>query len=134
MCMVGGIRNSVMFRDFGLISASWPILIAVIIGNLILGKFNLGFEGQPIAHTDGVWNFLGMALVGWLSVLLGGCPLRQLVLSGEGNSDAAMAVLGMLGRQLPSAITLAWPPLPMALPPMVRSPLSSAWWWSLPSR
>ena len=96
MCMVGGIRNSVMFRDFGLISGFLAILIAVIIGNLILGKFNLGFEGQPIAHTDGVWNFLGMALVGWLSVLLGGCPLRQLVLSGEGNSDAAMAVLGML--------------------------------------
>ena len=96
MCMVGGIRNSVMFRDFGLISGFLAILIAVIIGNLILGKFNLGFEEQPIAHTDGVWNFLGMALVGWLSVLLGGCPLRQLVLSGEGNSDAAMAVLGML--------------------------------------
>ncbi len=38
MCMVGGIRNSVMFRDFGLISGFLAILIAVIIGNLILGK------------------------------------------------------------------------------------------------
>ncbi len=59
MCMVGGIRNSVMFRDFGLISGFLAILIAVIIGNLILGKFNLGFEGQPIAHTDGVLEFPG---------------------------------------------------------------------------
>ena len=96
MCMVGGIRNSVMFRDFGLISGFLAILIAVIIGNLILGKFNLGFEGQPIAHTDGVWNFLGMALVGWLSVLLGGCPLRQLVLAGEGSADSTITVLGMM--------------------------------------
>ena len=96
MCMVGGIRNSVMFRDFGLISGFLAILIAVVIGNLILGKFNLGFLEQPVAHTDGLWNFLGMALVGWLSVLLGGCPLRQLVLSGEGNSDAAITVIGMI--------------------------------------
>lgn len=96
MCMVGGIRNSVMFRDFGLISGFLAILIAVIIGNLILGKFNLGTAGQPVAHTDGLWNFLGMALVGWLSVLLGGCPLRQLVLSGEGNSDSAITVIGMI--------------------------------------
>lgn len=96
MCMVGGIRNGVMFRDFGLIAGFIAIFLTVLIGNLILGKFNPGFAGQPVAHTDGLWNFLGMALVGWLSVLLGGCPLRQLVLSGEGNSDAALSVLGML--------------------------------------
>ena len=28
--------------------------------------------------------------------MLGGCPLRQLILAGEGSSDSAMAVLGML--------------------------------------
>ena len=49
-----------------------------------------------VAHTDGLWNFLGMALVGWASILLGGCPLRQLVLSGEGNSDSSVTVLGMI--------------------------------------
>ena len=38
---------------------------------------------------------LGMTLVGWGSVLLGGCPLRQLILAGEGNTDSAVAVLGM---------------------------------------
>ena len=30
------------------------------------------------------------------SVLLGGCPLRQLILTGEGNTDSAVAVLGMV--------------------------------------
>ena len=37
-----------------------------------------------------------MALVGWGSVLLGGCPLRQLILAGEGNGDSAVTVLGMI--------------------------------------
>ena len=96
MCMVGGIRNSVMFKDFGLISGFAAILAAVIVGNLIIGKFNPGFASQPVAHTDGVWNFLGMALVGWASVLVGGCPLRQLVLAGQGDSDSAVTVLGMM--------------------------------------
>lgn len=96
MCMAGGIRNAVMFKDFGLVSGFIAIIITVFIGNLILNKFNPGFEGQPIAHTDGVWNFLSMTLVGWCSIMLGGCPLRQLVLAGEGNSDSAITVLGMI--------------------------------------
>ena len=29
-------------------------------------------------------------------MLLGGCPLRQLILAGSGNSDSAVAVLGMV--------------------------------------
>ena len=35
-----------------------------------------------------------MALVGWGSVLLGGCPLRQLIMAGEGNTDSAVTVTG----------------------------------------
>ena len=30
------------------------------------------------------------------SVLLGGCPLRQLILAGEGNGDSAVTVFGMI--------------------------------------
>ena len=45
--------------------------------------------------TDGLWNALGMVLVGFASVLLGGCPLRQLILAGSGNSDSAITVLGL---------------------------------------
>ena len=95
-CMAGGIRDEMLFKDFHLLWGSVALLAVVIIGNLILGKFKLGFDGQPIAHTDGLWNFLGMALVGWGSVLLGGCPLRQTVLAGEGNTDSAITLLGML--------------------------------------
>lgn len=57
-------------------------------------SFKLGFTGQPVAQTSHIWNFLGMLLVGLASVLLGGCPLRQLIMAGEGNTDSAVTVLG----------------------------------------
>lgn len=96
LCMVGGMRDLIMFKDSYLLSGFLAIVVFAFIGNLIFGYFNLGFVDQPIAHTDGLWNFLGMVLVGWASVLLGGCPLRQLILAGEGNTDSAITVMGML--------------------------------------
>ncbi len=96
LCMAGGIRDVVMFKDFNLICGFAAILVTVLVGNLVLGSFKSGFAEQAVAHTDGLWNFLGMVLVGWGSILLGGCPLRQLILTGEGSTDAAMAVLGMV--------------------------------------
>ncbi len=98
MCMAGGLRDVVMFQDFTLVSGFIAMIITILVGNLVLkgSAFTFAFEGQAVAHTDGLWNFLGMALVGWGSILLGGCPLRQLVLSGEGNTDSSVAVLGMI--------------------------------------
>ena len=37
-----------------------------------------------------------MVLVGFACTLLGGCPLRQLILSGEGNTDSVVTVLGLM--------------------------------------
>ena len=51
--------------------------------------------GQPVAHTQSLWNLLGMYAVGFAAVLAGGCPLRQLVLAGQGSADAAVTVLGL---------------------------------------
>ena len=96
LCMVGGIRDLIMFKDTHLISGFVSILVIALIGNLVTGRFSLGFEGQPIAHTDGLWNFLGMALAGLGSVLLGGCPLRQMILGAEGNIDSVVTFLGLL--------------------------------------
>lgn len=96
LCMVGGIRDSFLFRDFKLLYGFIAIFAVVLIGNLITGKFNFGFTLQPVAHSSHLWNLLGMALVGWGSVLLGGCPLRQLILAGSGNGDSAITVFGMI--------------------------------------
>ena len=49
-----------------------------------------------IAHANHLWNILGMYLVGFAATLAGGCPLRQLILAGQGSSDAAVTVLGMI--------------------------------------
>ena len=96
LCMVGGIRDAVMFKDGHLLYGFIAIFVAVLLGNLISGAgVNFAFEGQPVAHTDGLWNALGMVLTGFGSVLLGGCPLRQLILAGSGNGDSGIAVLGM---------------------------------------
>ncbi len=96
LCMAGGVRDVVLFKDFHLIYGFLAIIVAVLVGNLITHNFKFGLADQPIAHTDGIFNFLGMALVGWGSVLLGGCPLRQLILAGEGNSDSAVTVFGFI--------------------------------------
>ena len=102
LCMVGGIRDAVLFKEFKLLFGFIAILVSALICNLILTGvsegtyFNLAMEGQPVAHTDWLWNGLGMLLVGFGCVLLGGCPLRQLVLSGEGNGDSSVTVLGLI--------------------------------------
>ena len=96
LCMVGGMRDLVLFRETRLLWGFIAILVAALITNLVLGGFKFGFVEQPIAHTDGLWNCLGMLLVGFACVLLGGCPLRQLVMSGEGNADSAVTVLGLM--------------------------------------
>ena len=96
LCMVGGVRDAILFGDFKLLYGFVAIIITIIIGNLIMGNFNLSMYSQPIAHSSTLWNVLGMMIVGWGSVLLGGCPLRQLVLAGEGNGDCAVTVFGMI--------------------------------------
>lgn len=96
LCMVGGTRDMILFKDSHLLLGFISILVFSFIGNVIFKNFNLGFADQPVAHVDGLWNFLGMAIVGWGSVLLGGCPLRQLILSGEGNTDSVISVMGMI--------------------------------------
>ena len=96
LCMVGGVRDVILFGDFKLLYGFVAIIVTIVIGNLIMGNFNLSMLSQPIAHSSTLWNILGMMIVGWGSVLLGGCPLRQLVLAGEGNGDCAITVFGMI--------------------------------------
>lgn len=96
MCLSGGIRDFILVRDTYLLKIYGVLFVAALLGNLYFGFFKLGFDGQPLAHSQHVWNFLGLFLTGLAATLAGGCPLRQLVLSGEGNTDAFVCVLGML--------------------------------------
>ena len=96
ICFVGGIRNLFLMKDFTLLIPIVGIFVAMLIFNLVSGGFKFGFEGQPIAHAQQLWNILGLYAVGFAGVLAGGCPLRQMVLAGQGSCDAAVTFLGML--------------------------------------
>jgi len=96
LCLAGGIRDFIMSRDSYLLHGFLTMLGIALIGNLFTNSFNPGFVAQPVAHSDGLWNFLGMMLGGWGFVLLGGCPLRQLVAASDGNTDCAVTVFGFL--------------------------------------
>ncbi|MFA6689113.1 MAG: YedE family putative selenium transporter [Sphaerochaetaceae bacterium] len=96
LCMIGGIRDAILFKDWTLLTGFVSIFVTILILNLATGSFHPGFADQPIAHTDGLWNFLGMSVVGFGCTLLGGCPLRQMILAGEGNTDSAITVVGLL--------------------------------------
>lgn len=95
-CTVGAFRNIIMVKEFHLFKGLAAFILTAFIMNLILGQFHLGFENQPAAHTMHIWNFLGMLLTGMCFTLSGGCPGRQLILAGEGDSDAATFFMGLL--------------------------------------
>ena len=58
-CTVAASRDAMMFKDFSMLWGFVAVIVTTIVGNLILGKFHLSFADQPVAHTDGLWNFLG---------------------------------------------------------------------------
>lgn len=105
-CITGSIRNFMLMR---LRTPALPGLLIFIVTalavNAATGKFNFGYYGQPGAHLDFIWSFLGMGLVGWISVLIGGCPFRQLIKAGEGDADAALVVIGMF---IGGALAQSW--------------------------
>ncbi len=95
-CTMGAIRDLLLFRQTHLLSGVLAFLGFAFITNLILGQFHPGFAQQPVAHSQGLWNFGGMMLAGLAFALAGGCPGRQLFMAGEGDGDAAVFVLGMI--------------------------------------
>jgi YedE family putative selenium metabolism protein len=95
-CTMGAIRDLILFRQTHLMLGFLSLLIFAFITNVLLGQFHPGFEGQPVANTQSFWNFAGMLVAGLAFALAGGCPGRQLFMSGEGDGDAAIFVFGMI--------------------------------------
>jgi YedE family putative selenium metabolism protein len=95
-CVTRSIRDPILMKSvkgaYGLIA----LVIALVAMNLYFDYFNFGMHGQPSSHLNHFWSFLGMLLVGVGSVMIGGCPFRQIIRSGEGDVDASMAVFGMV--------------------------------------
>jgi len=105
-CITGSIRDFMLvgrrsYLHWGLGSFA----LSAFVLNVATDRLHMGLYGQPGAHLDHLWSFLGMLLVGWISVLLGGCPFRQLVKAGEGNTDAGLVVIGMF---IGGAVSQSW--------------------------
>jgi YedE family putative selenium metabolism protein len=118
-CTMGGWRDLILVKDSYLFLGLLGLFLGVLITNYVVGNFGTGtllgadvsyhwgFTKQPIAlpgvdstgaarYLDYLWDFGGLALVGLAAALAGGCPLRQLVMSGEGDTDAGITVFGMI--------------------------------------
>jgi YedE family putative selenium metabolism protein len=93
---MGALRDLFLFRHWHLLSGVLALLVIAWATNMALGQFHPGFANQPVAHTQSFWNFSGMVVAGLAFALAGGCPGRQLFMSGEGDGDAAIFVFGML--------------------------------------
>jgi YedE family putative selenium metabolism protein len=121
-CSIGGWRDIFLAKDFYLFSGLAAFIVAALVTNYIAGNFSAGgllssphgdivyhwgFVKQPIAlpYVDAsgaiswsqyIWTFLGFILVGLAATQLGGCPLRNITLAGEGDTDAGATVLGYI--------------------------------------
>lgn len=96
ICTIGGIRDAMLLKRFDLLFGILGLLAGVFVANLVFGQFNPGFINQPITHNDALGSFCGMTLATLAAMFLGGCPFRQVVMGSEGDTDAGMAVAGML--------------------------------------
>ena len=104
-CITGGISRLFLWgpKEFtfcpkttGLAIGMSSFFLFALVASVLTGQFSLGWNGQPSSNESHLWNFLGMLMVGFGSVLIRGCPFRQLIASGQGDTDAGAAVLGML--------------------------------------
>jgi YedE family putative selenium metabolism protein len=94
-CAVSAARQLFQPRKAMLLAAV-ALVVGYAVVALVGGKFRASFAGQPVAHEDWLWNFAAMVLVGLCGALAGGCPVRQMVMAGEGNGDAFVALAGLV--------------------------------------
>jgi YedE family putative selenium metabolism protein len=104
-CITGGIARIFLWgprevmncpRSTGMLVSIVTFFSVALVASLLTGQFSFGLHGQPSSNESYGWAFLGMLMVGFGSVLIRGCPLRQLVAAGQGDNDAGAAVMGML--------------------------------------
>lgn len=112
-CSIGGFRDFFMFRHTRLLYGYLALIGGAFVGYLLFWLITpSAFEhffwlmtsgltpvpGAPAGLTIAAYIVLaviGGIAVGVIGVLLGGCPLRQLVMTSEGNIKSLIFVIGM---------------------------------------
>lgn len=112
-CSIGGFRDFFMFRHTRLLYGYIALIVGAFVGYLtfwlvtpsafenffwLLHKGLMPVPGAPASLTVTAYIVLaiiGGIAVGLIGVLLGGCPLRQVVMTSEGNIKSLVFVVGM---------------------------------------
>ena len=102
-CSVGAI-SKIFERDFSMFYGVIAIIVCASITNLVLDQYKFGFDAQPIAHNDMLWNFLGMTLAGLCFSLSYGCHGKHLVRMGAGITPFAPYVAETLTSMLSALV------------------------------
>jgi YedE family putative selenium metabolism protein len=101
-CAVSAARQAFV-RPRGMLLGAAALILGYALAAAISGRFALSWTA-PLAHSDALWSFLALVLLGLTGALAGGCPVRQVVMTGEGNGDAFVTVAGIaLGGSLAHA-------------------------------
>jgi len=112
-CSIGGFRDFFMWKHTRLLYGYLALIAGAFIGYLAFKFiFPSAFEGFFWALNKGlmpvpgapanltvvayiVLAIIGGIAVGLMGVIIGGCPLRQLVMTAEGNLKSLFFVIGM---------------------------------------
>jgi uncharacterized membrane protein YedE/YeeE len=127
-CSVGGFRDFFLFRHTRLIKGYITLIIGAFVGYVIFSLLvPSAFAGFPWMVTNGILSPIpgsppGLTpagyvtltvvsgfVVGLVGVFVGGCPLRQVTMTSEGNTKSLSFVIGMcIGAIVFGAFLSAW--------------------------
>ena len=115
-CSIGGMRDLMMFRHtrlfFGYLALIGGAIIGYFLFWLIIPTAFPNFywattQTSPLTPVPGapggleIGSYILLAIIGGfgmglIGVILGGCPLRQIVMSTEGNLKSIFFILGLI--------------------------------------
>lgn len=127
-CSIGGFRDYFLFRHTRLLSGYLALIAASFAGYLLfwlitpaaMEHFFWAVTSGPATPVPGAPGGLDTAayllfsivpgfFVGFIAVLIGGCPIRQTVMASEGNYRAAWFIIGMcVGSVIFAAFVSGW--------------------------
>lgn len=98
-CTIGAFRDIILMRNGYYLWGVAAMLLAALAGNLLFEQIKISIINWrtelSVTPDHLLWSILGAVLAGLAFTLVGGCAGRQLFLSGEGDGDAVVFVLGM---------------------------------------
>ena len=125
-CSIGGFRDYTLFRHTRLLSGYLTLIFAAFAGYLIfwflvpssMEHFFWPLTSSPFSPVPGAPGGLNTAayilfaiipgfFVGLITVLLGGCPIRQTVMASEGSYKSAWFFIGMCVGSIIFAMLIA---------------------------